>query len=43
MDYTDGTLVALAEELKCNLVFTLDRRGFETYRFARRRHFKLVP
>ncbi len=43
MDYADATLVVLAEELRCSLVFTLDRRGFETYRFGRRRHFKLVP
>ena len=43
MDYADATLVVLAEELDCNLVFTLDRRGFETYRFGRRRHFRLAP
>lgn len=43
MDYANATLVVLAEELGCNLVFTLDRRGFETYRFGRRRHFRLVP
>jgi predicted nucleic acid-binding protein len=43
MDYADATLVVLAEELGSNLVFTLDRRGFETYRLGRRRHFKIVP
>jgi predicted nucleic acid-binding protein len=43
MDHADATLVVLAEEPKSNLVFTLDRRGFETYRFGRRRHFKIVP
>ena len=32
MDYADATLVALGEELGTDLVFTLDRRGFSTYR-----------
>ena len=43
MDYADATLVALGEELDCDLVFTLDRRGFETYRLGRRRPFRIVP
>jgi predicted nucleic acid-binding protein len=43
MDYADATLVALGEELGTNLVFTLDRRGFSTYRLNQRRNFKVVP
>lgn len=43
MDYADATLVALAEENAVGLVFTLDRRGFETYRWDGRRKFRLVP
>ena len=40
MDYADATLVALAEELDADTVFTLDRRGFSTYRLGRRRPFQ---
>ena len=43
MDYADATLVALGEELGTDLVFTLDRRGFSTYRLNQRRAFQLVP
>ena len=43
MDYADATLVALGEELGTDLVFTLDRRGFSTYRLNQRKSFKLVP
>ena len=43
MDYADATLVALAEELTTGDVFTLDRRGFLTYRWAGRRPFRLRP
>ena len=43
MDYADATLVALAEELDSDTVFTLDRRGFSAYRFGRRRPFHLLP
>lgn len=43
MDYADATLVVLAEELRSGLVFTLDRRGFGTYRFGKRGHFTIVP
>jgi uncharacterized protein len=32
MDYADATLVLLAERLSVLDVFTLDRRGFSTYR-----------
>jgi len=43
MDYADATLVALAEELTTGEVFTLDRRGFLTYRWDGRRPFRLRP
>lgn len=43
MDYADATLVALADEIGTDRVFTLDRRGFETYRLRRKRAFKIVP
>lgn len=43
MDYADATLVALAEDLECGEVFTLDRRGFEAYRWGRNRVFKIYP
>ena len=43
MDYADATLVALGEELETDTVFTLDRRGFSTYRLNQRRAFRLVP
>lgn len=42
MDYADSTLVALAEELDTNLVFTTDRRDFQIYRLGRRR-FRVLP
>lgn len=32
MDYADATLVALSEDLNIDLIFTLDLRGFRTYR-----------
>jgi predicted nucleic acid-binding protein len=43
MDYADATLVALAEELDTSNVFTLDLRGFRTYRWKARRAFKIYP
>ncbi len=43
MDYADATLVALGEEVGINEVFTLDRRGFETYRMGKRQPFCLWP
>ena len=41
MDFADATLVALAEEISCGEIFTLDHRGFETYRWGRHRVFKI--
>ncbi len=43
MDYADATLVALAEESQTDQVFTLDRRGFSTYRLHGKKPFRLVP
>lgn len=43
MDFADATLVALAEETGVREVFTLDRRGFETYRIGKRGTFRLHP
>ncbi len=43
MDFADATLVALAEESQIDRVFTLDRRGFSTYRIQGRQPFRLVP
>ena len=43
MDYADATLVALGEELGTDMVFTLDRKGFSTYRLDRRRSFAIIP
>ncbi|MBI2358950.1 MAG: PIN domain-containing protein [Deltaproteobacteria bacterium] len=43
MDFADATLVALAEELETEWVFTLDRRGFSTYRLGRRKAFQMIP
>jgi predicted nucleic acid-binding protein len=42
MDLADATLVALAEELDSNRVFTLDA-DFHVYRFKGRRRFELIP
>lgn len=43
MDFADATLVALAEELEIDQVFTLDRRGFSTYRLHGRKPFTVLP
>ena len=43
MDYADATLVALAEESETDHVFTLDRKGFSTYRLHGRKALRLVP
>ena len=43
MDFADATLVTLAEEIDGNTVFTLERRGFETYRIRSRKTFRIVP
>lgn len=43
MDYADATLVHLGAEIGSNVVFTLDRRGFRTYRLPGRRAFTILP
>jgi uncharacterized protein len=43
MDFADATLVALGEELGCNTVFSLDQRGFSTYRLNQRKSFRMLP
>jgi uncharacterized protein len=43
MDFADATLVALAEELGVGEVFTLDRRGFSTYRLRGKQRFTIAP
>jgi hypothetical protein len=43
MDYADATLVALADRLRLRHVFTLDRKGFRTYRGARGIPLEIVP
>lgn len=43
MDFADATLVALAEDTGIRHVFTLDRRGFTSYRIGSRKSFTIVP
>jgi len=43
MDFADTTLVALAEETDIDEIFTLDKKGFNTYRIRGRRNFKVWP
>ena len=42
MDFSDATLVWLAEQIGSEEILTLDRRGFSTFRFGRSHKFKLV-
>lgn len=43
MDFADATLVSLAEEIGTNEIFTLDLRGFNTYRIHKSTPFKIYP
>ena len=43
MDYADASLVAAADALYLERVFTTDRRGFGTYRGARGVAFEVLP
>ena len=43
MDFADSTLVALAEELGTDLIFTTDLRDFRIYRLKRKQRFRIVP
>lgn len=43
MDFVDAMLVTIAEDAQVGEVLTLDRRGFETYRYGGKRRFTLLP
>lgn len=43
IDLADASLVAIAEEMRVEGVFTLDRRGFQVYRLFGRRAFRILP
>ena len=43
MDYTDATLVIVADAIRSSTVFTLDRRGFVTYRRGTGDVFTILP
>ena len=43
MDYADATLVIVADMIRATLVFTLDRRGFQSYRRGSGDAFTLLP
>lgn len=43
MDFADASLVHVAGRERLGLVFTIDRADFETYRWAGRRRFRVVP
>lgn len=43
MDYADATLIVAGAWLQTDRVFTLDRRGFKTYRTHAGSRFQVVP
>jgi predicted nucleic acid-binding protein len=43
MDYADATLVIIADMIRSSTVFTLDKRGFQTYRRGTGEAFTLLP
>ena len=43
MDFADATLVMLAEETGVQEIFTLDNRGFRTYRIRGKKTFTVWP
>lgn len=43
MDYADASLVVVADALRLKTVFTLDRKGFRTYRAGTGSVFALLP
>jgi uncharacterized protein len=43
MDFADATLVVLAEETGAREIFTLDARGFRTFRIRGKSSFILLP
>jgi predicted nucleic acid-binding protein len=42
MDFADATLVLLADEIEEYDIFTLDRRGFRTFRTPMGKRFRLI-
>jgi predicted nucleic acid-binding protein len=42
MDFADATLVLIADVLEVTDIFTLDRRGFSTFRTSEGKAFNLV-
>lgn len=42
MDFADATLVIASDRVAVTDVLTLDRRGFSTYRTAKRRPFRII-
>jgi predicted nucleic acid-binding protein len=43
MDYADASLIVVADALQLETVFTLDRKGFETYGRGNRSAFIVWP
>ena len=43
MDFADATLVRLAERESLSTLFTIDHDDFDTYRFAGRKRFRVLP
>ena len=43
MDFADATVVALAEEIETNRVFTLDHRGFSVFRLKGNQPLVISP
>src|SRR4030042_4452103 len=43
MDFADSTLVVLGEEMEIPEIFTLDVKGFSTYRMHSKKAFRLWP
>jgi predicted nucleic acid-binding protein len=43
MDFADSTLVVLGEEMEITEIFTLDIKGFSTYRMHGKKAFRLWP
>lgn len=43
MDFTDATLVRLAERESLTTILTVDHDDFETYRIGGRKRFRIVP
>ena len=41
-DFTDGSIVWLAEKTGCRAILTVDIRDFSVFRLAKSRHFELV-